>query len=71
MEWLVVESALDRIDGCDYLLVRTGLEHAEWSSAAERQVASLIRTYPERFTRLATFPIPLKEAEAEIYRIER
>jgi 4-amino-4-deoxy-L-arabinose transferase-like glycosyltransferase len=71
VEWIVVESALDRIDGCDYLLVRTGLEYAEWSSAAEREVASLIRAHPERFTRVASFPIPLKEAEAVIYRLEK
>lgn len=71
VEWIVVESAIDRIDGCDYLLVRTGLEYAEWSSAAEREVARLIRAHPERFTRVASFPIPLKKAEAVIYRLEK
>lgn len=71
VEWIVVESALDRIDECDYLLVRTGLEYAEWSSAAEREVASLIRLHPERFTRVASFPIPPREAEAVIYRLEK
>ncbi|MFY9608185.1 MAG: phospholipid carrier-dependent glycosyltransferase [Blastocatellia bacterium] len=71
VEWIVVESAIDRLDGCDYLLVRTGLEYADWTSAAERQVASLMRAHPERFTRVASFPIPLKEAEAVIYRLEK
>ena len=71
VEWIVVESALDRIDGCDYVLVRSGLEYAEWSSAAEREVAALIRAHPERFTRVASFPIPLKEAESVIYRLEK
>lgn len=71
VEWVVVESAIDRIEGCDYLLVRTGLESAEWSSAAERKVADLIRAHPDRFIRVASFPIPLKEAEAVIYRLEK
>ncbi|MEK6302067.1 MAG: glycosyltransferase family 39 protein [Acidobacteriota bacterium] len=71
VEWIVAESALDRIERCDYLLVRTGLEHAEWSSTAEREVEGLIRAHPDRFTRAASFPIPLKEAEAVIYRREK
>ena len=71
VEWVVVESAIDRIARCDYLLVRTGLEYAEWSSAAERQVEGLIRTHPDRFTRVASFPIPLREAEAVLYRCEK
>jgi hypothetical protein len=71
VEWIVVESALDRIESCDYLLVRTGLESAEWSSAAEREVAGLIRAHPDRFIRMAKFPIPLKEAEAVIYRLAK
>jgi hypothetical protein len=71
VEWIVVESAIDRIDRCDYVLVRTGLERAEWSSTAERQVESLINSHPERFTRVASFPLPLQEAEAIIYRREK
>jgi hypothetical protein len=71
VEWIVVESALDRIKGCDYLLVRTGLESAEWSSAAEREVANLMRANPERFIRVASFPIPLREAQSVIYRLEK
>ena len=70
VEWVVVESAMDRIERCDYLLVRTGLENADWSSAAERQAEGLIRAHPERFTRVASFPIPLKQAEAVVYRRE-
>ena len=71
VEWIVVESAIDRIERCDYVLVRTGLERAEWSSTAERQVQSLINAHPERFTRVASFPLPLQEAEAIIYRREK
>ena len=71
VEWIVVESAIDRIERCDYVLVRTGLERAEWSSTAERQVQSLIDAHPERFTRVASFPLPLQEAEAIIYRREK
>jgi 4-amino-4-deoxy-L-arabinose transferase-like glycosyltransferase len=68
VDWLVVDSARDRIEGCDYLLVRTGLEHAEWVAPIERHVEQLIRSHPERFTRVAAFPLPLKQAEAVIYR---
>jgi len=71
VEWIVVESAIDRIERCDYVLVRSGLERAEWSSAAERQVQSLISAHPERFTRAASFPLPLRESEAIIYRCEK
>jgi hypothetical protein len=71
VEWIVVESAIDRIERCDYVLVRTRLERAEWSSTAERQVQSLINAHPEQFTRVASFPLPLQEAEAIIYRREK
>jgi len=71
VEWLVADSSLDRIDRCDYLLVRTGLEHADWSSVAERSVETLIRTQPDRFKRAASFPIPLKESEAVVYRRQK
>jgi hypothetical protein len=71
VEWIVVESAFDRIQRCDYLLVRTGLDQAEWSSTAERLAESLIRAHPDRFARVASFPIPLKDAEAVIYRCEK
>jgi hypothetical protein len=71
VEWIVVESAFDRIDRCDYLLVRTGLEDAEWASAAERRAEALIRAHPDRFSREAAFPIPLKNAEAVLYRLEK
>jgi 4-amino-4-deoxy-L-arabinose transferase-like glycosyltransferase len=71
VEWIVVESAIDRIERCDYVLVRTGLERAEWSSTAERQVEGLINAHPEQFIRVASFPLPLQEAEAIIYRREK
>ncbi len=67
---LVADSSLDRLEMCRYLLVRTGLDRAEWSSSAERQAEELIRNNPTRFTRVAAFPIPLEEAEAVIYRCE-
>lgn len=68
IDWLIIDSARDRIEACDYVLVRTGLEHAEWVAPMERYVEELIRSHPERFTPVGSFPIPLNHAEAVIYR---
>lgn len=59
---------LDRISECDYLLVRTGLDQADWVAAVEREVEQQIRDNPQQFIRVASFPIPLNQAEAVIYR---
>ena len=50
------------------VLVRTGLDKAEWVAPVERDIERLIRDNPSQFVRVASFPIPLKEAEAIIYR---
>ena len=71
VRWVVEPSMLDRISDCDFLLVRTGLDKAEWVAPVERDVERLMREHPEQFTQVASFPIPLKEAEAIIYRRER
>lgn len=71
VRWVVEPSMVDRIPDCDFLLVRTGLDKldkAEWVAPVERDVEQLIRDNPNRFVRIANFPIPLKEAEATIYR---
>jgi 4-amino-4-deoxy-L-arabinose transferase-like glycosyltransferase len=68
VRWVVEPSMLDRIPECDYLLVRTGLDQADWVAAVEREVEQLIRDNPEQFIRVASFPIPLKQAEAVVYR---
>lgn len=65
---LVSDSARDRVERCDYLLVRTGLDRADWVAPLERYVERLIRDNPARFTRVAAFPIPLEEAEVVIYK---
>jgi hypothetical protein len=65
---LVSDSARDRVDRCEYLLVRTGLDRAEWVAPMERYVEQFIRDNPSRFVRVAAFPIPLEEAEAVIYK---
>jgi 4-amino-4-deoxy-L-arabinose transferase-like glycosyltransferase len=71
VRWVVETSMIDRIDDCDYILVRTGLDKAEWVSNMERTVERLIRDNPNRFIRAAGFPIPLEAAEAVIYRHEK
>ena len=68
VHWLVTESAYDRIEGCQYLLVRTGLDRARWVAPIERYAESIIQANPNHFKKVAAFPIPLEQAEAVIYR---
>lgn len=70
VRWVLEPSMIDRIDDCDYILVRTGLDKAEWVASIERDVEQLILDNPDLFTRVASFPIPLKEADAVVYRRE-
>lgn len=71
VRWVVEPSMIDRIDECDYLLVRTGLGKADWVAPVERDVERLMRDKQSLFMRAASFPIPLEDAEAVIYRCER
>lgn len=68
VRWVVEPSMLDRIRECDFLLVRTGLDKAEWVAPVERDVQQLLRDNQDQFVQDASFPIPLKDAEAIIYR---
>jgi hypothetical protein len=61
---------IERLEDCDYVLVRTGLDEADWVARVERDVEQLIQR-DRRFTQVATFPIPLKNAEAVLYRHEK
>lgn len=70
VDWLVVESALDRIDTCDYLLVRAGYGPEDYVAPAERRIEEILRATPERFTKIAGFEIPNNQ-EAIIYKIEK
>lgn len=71
VRWVVEPSMLDRIPACDFLLVRTGLDKAEWVAPVEREVERLIRDHPDQFIQEASFPVPLKDAEAIIYRRQK
>jgi 4-amino-4-deoxy-L-arabinose transferase-like glycosyltransferase len=71
IQWLVVDGSLDRLDECDYVLARTGLDQADWVAPIEREFEQLVRLDPRRFTKLASYPIPLKGAEAVIYQVNR
>jgi 4-amino-4-deoxy-L-arabinose transferase-like glycosyltransferase len=65
--WLVADSARDQIADCDYVVIRTGLDRAEWVAPLERYVEVLVRDRA-RFVWVASFPIPLEGAEAVIYK---
>jgi len=71
VRWVVEPSMLDRIPDCDFLLVRTGLDKADWVAPVEREVERLIRDHPDEFIREASFPVPIKDAEAIIYRRQK
>ena len=71
VRWIVEPSMIDRIDDCDYILVRSGLDQADRVAAVERDVEQLIRDNPDRFIRDASFSIPLTDAEAVVYRHEK
>lgn len=71
VRWVVEPSMLDRIPDCDFLLVRTGLDKADWVAPVEREVERLIRDHPDQFIQEASFPVPLKDAEAIIYRRQK
>lgn len=68
VRWVVEPSMIDRIDDCDFILVRTGLDKADWVASVERDVEQLIRDNPNQFNRTASFTIPIEGAEAVVYR---
>ena len=68
VDWLVVEGARDRIEKCDFLVVRTGLDRAEWVAPLELPLENLIRTNPERFIEIGRFPIPIEGAQVLVYK---
>jgi 4-amino-4-deoxy-L-arabinose transferase-like glycosyltransferase len=70
VDWLVVESTLDRIATCDYLLVRSGYGDKEHVAPVERRIEEILRANPERYTKIASFAIPSNQ-EAIIYKIEK
>lgn len=71
VRWVIEPSMIERIDDCDYVLVRTGLDKADWVAPVERNVERLMLENPNQFTRLASFPIPLNDSEAVVYTREK
>jgi 4-amino-4-deoxy-L-arabinose transferase-like glycosyltransferase len=71
VRWVVEPSMMNRISDCDFLLARTGLDKAEWVAPVERDVEGLIKNNPDQFVQVASFPIPLKDATAVIYRRDK
>ncbi|HXF38295.1 MAG TPA: phospholipid carrier-dependent glycosyltransferase, partial [Blastocatellia bacterium] len=70
VRWVIEPPMIERLQECDYVLVRTGLDEADWVAKVERDVEQLIQRDP-RFTPVASFPVPLKNAEAILYRFEK
>jgi 4-amino-4-deoxy-L-arabinose transferase-like glycosyltransferase len=66
VDWLTAAGSKYRLEGVDYLLVRTGLDKAEWLAPLERSAESIVKT--PQFKRVAAFAIPLEDAEAVLYR---
>ncbi|HKP11865.1 MAG TPA: hypothetical protein VJZ91_07125, partial [Blastocatellia bacterium] len=58
----------ERLDHCDYLLVRTGLDHAENVQPVERKIEEIVRNNPQRFTEAGRFTTPLDGIDAVLYR---
>ena len=69
--WLVSDSAKDQIAECDYLVVRTGLEKADWVGPLEKEIQKMVIESPDRFTPIARFPIPMRDAEVVVYKCRR
>ncbi|MFY9557448.1 MAG: glycosyltransferase family 39 protein [Blastocatellia bacterium] len=68
VKWVIAPWMIDRIEDCDYVLVRNGLDKVEFVTPIERDVERLIRDNSTQFVQVASFPTPLKDAEAVIYR---
>jgi hypothetical protein len=68
VEWLVSRDASERLEKCDLVLVRTGLDRAPWTAPAERDIEAFIKANDADFVKVAGFPIPLEQAEAVIYK---
>ncbi len=66
--WLTSQASQSRTEECDYLLVRTGLDQAEWVEVLERDIEALLQRQPQQFQRLAAFPLPIEGAQAVLYR---
>ena len=69
VRWVVEPSMMNRIDECDYVLVRTDVRKGEWVATVEQDVERLIRENPGQFKQIARYTIPL--AEAVVYQIEK
>jgi hypothetical protein len=58
----------DRLEHCDYLLVRSGLDHAEDVQPVEFLIEQAITTHPERFKEVGRYPTPLPGIDAVLYK---
>jgi 4-amino-4-deoxy-L-arabinose transferase-like glycosyltransferase len=67
VNWLVTDASRDMISRNDYLVVRTGLEKADWVGPLEKEVQRMIESSPDRFAEVARFPIDMPGAFAVVY----
>src|SRR5262249_29977182 len=58
----------DRLDHCDYILVRSNLEQAEDVKPVERLIEETIRANPQRFKEVGRYSTPLAGIDAVVYK---
>lgn len=66
VDWITAAGTEDRLLTCDYLVARTGLDQAAWLAPVERPAERLLQS--GQFQLLASFPLPLENAEAVVYK---
>jgi hypothetical protein len=67
--WLSEEFSGERLDQCDYVLVRTHLENAERVEPTERKILAYLTEHPDHFIPVATYALP-RAQEAVLYKRE-
>jgi 4-amino-4-deoxy-L-arabinose transferase-like glycosyltransferase len=65
---LVSDTARERFKNCQYLIIRTGLEHAEWKAPLETYAEEFLKQAASNYTKALSLPIPLQNAEVVLYR---
>ena len=66
VDWITTEAAKERLLTGDYLVVRTGLDKAEWQAPLERYAERIIGA--GSFEMVVEHPLPLEGARAVVYR---
>jgi 4-amino-4-deoxy-L-arabinose transferase-like glycosyltransferase len=68
VDWLTSDAALERIEDCEYLIVRSGLESAFDVSPVERGAAAWLAENADAVTVLATLDLPPGYGNVKVYK---